>query len=203
MLDPETVEIEGMTFQMLPMPYLTARKLDLQIVKLLTPLLGALDGLVGGDEKPEALGDSDDSLGEGADGDEPDGELAEQESSDAADDNSWMSSSIKFDKVAAAIGRALGALSDAQQEKLFVDMMFHVQRIDCTPGIPLTSSVNINRALSGSSLTVQYKLMYHVARYNKFTPFAGLGAGGKTGGILGSLVPSKFKKGLKLDRLAV
>lgn len=191
MQEVETVEIEGMQFQLLPMPCLTARKWDMQVLRLLAPLLGALDGIAGGAEEKQSP--------EEPPLEDPDADLAESEEDSAG---AISGAEIKFKKVADAIGNALSALSDAQQEALINGLLFYAQRVDVTPGIPLSNTSNINKAFAGQSPVAIYTLVYHIARYNKFTPFAVLGTGGQIKGILGSLVPKAVQKGIRLDRLA-
>lgn len=197
MLEAETVMIGEMEFQLLPMPCLTARKWDFKILQLLAPLVGALDGLhEDKDAAPEP---------------EPEPEPAEDaEAVEGSEDvvgaqernGSGLSGTVEFSKIASALIAAMETLSDVQQEQLIAGMFFHVQRIDCRPSIALTTPANINKAFSRQSPSTMYELLYHVARFNKFTPFAVLGTGGRIKGILGSLVPSKIQKGLDLGRLA-
>jgi hypothetical protein len=176
MLEPETVEIAGMQFQLIPMPGLTRMKWDFKVLQLIAPLVGALDGMKG------AVDDLDD---EGK----------------KTDSDDFDMSKMDFAKIAGSLTDALGTLPDEQRESLIKGMLAYTQRIDCQPAIALASNNAIEKAFADESPIAIYELVYQVARYNKFTPFAVLGTGSRIKGILGSFVPSGAKKGLALDRL--
>lgn len=183
MLEAVTIEVEGKSFQLNPMPVLEARKWDFKIMQLIAPLLRALDGQ--GEKK--AAGDEEvlASIGKG---DAPQEELG----------------NISFGNVAGAIQEALQSLTDEQVDALLRGLFKRVTWLPgdgVNPPTLLDSEKNINAAFDELGPSALYRLVFEVAKYNKFTPFALAGAGGPIPGILGSLRPGS-RKGLDLGRLA-
>lgn len=174
MLEIQEIEVDGLKFQLHPMSPLEARKWDVRVVRLVAPLLGALDGA----KLTEKTAEEDEEKSESEDLD------------------------ISFSNVGKAIQEAFNLLSDSDMEAFLKGMFAKVIFIpDDAPSIPLTTTQAIDKALAGGNgpMTV-YKLLYEVAKYNKFTPFALLGGGGATEGIAGSPLLTKMK-GLALGRL--
>jgi hypothetical protein len=88
-----------------------------------------------------------------------------------------------FAAIASAIGTALQTLSDAEQMQYIRCMLKNVTFLGAEGTEQrdqlLDSEIAINRVLTGSSPLTIYLLIFHVARYNKFTPFALAAAGAK------------------------
>lgn len=198
----EQVTVDGISFQLLPMPLMEARKWDAKVLMVLAPLLGALDAF--GPSKAKKT-----SKTEEAEGDEPaiDAELApDAEPVDEADESEKPAEDdtpVDFAKLTACFQKALSALPDETMNALVRGMF---ARVTCLPleGSPfvINTDKNVDAAFEGCGPISMYKLMFEVARFNKFTPFAVAGAGTETGGILASLVPAGARKGLNLARLA-
>jgi hypothetical protein len=196
MLEPKSVEIDGLEFQINKMPLMESRVLDLKVLRLLAPLVGALDAIksASSDGKPalslepsEAEFDPE-SIGQ-----------SEPSSDPEAEDN------VEWSKVGACFQKALTALPDAEFTGLCRAML---ARVVCIPPgeapILLTSDKAIDAAFAfaDSPIAALYKALFEVARFNKFTPFALFAGGHSIGAILGSFGLSKGKaKGVKLDRL--
>ena len=191
MREPVFVDVEGVNFQILPMPLIEARKWDAKILLVLAPLLGALDAF---GEKP-------------AEGTEPAAEVGADdvgpvepaEAEKPADDVDIKD----FSKISTSLQAALSALPDEVMNTMIRGMLSKVTCISCENGpLVLNCDKNIDIAFEGCGPVALYKLVFEVARFNKFTPFALAGAGDATGGILASLVPGGIRKGLSLARLA-
>lgn len=169
MLEVTKITVGEMEFQITPMPLMEQAKYNLKVMRLVAPLISALDGL--------------------------------QKDEDAPAKSKDAPTEVQFDKVAGAIGTALEVFSDEEAEAFYVGMLKRVQRVDGQV-IELSSIGGINRAFEGTGPTDLYRLLFEVAKFNKFTPFVLAGAGSPIGGILGSFVPPAAKKtGLSLARL--
>jgi hypothetical protein len=178
MRDVLNVTIGGMEFQLLPMPIMEAWKWDRKIMQILAPLIKSLSGMKEADVSAEP--------------DSEDEEVTEEKSPD-----------VDFSSVAGAITDALTALSDAELESLVKGMTKYANRIDCNPPIQLGSNTGVEKAFADHGPIEVYKLLFEIARYNKFSPFALAGGGNQIGGILGSFLPPAVKRaGMSLDRLA-
>lgn len=197
MCEPEIVTVDGLEFQLLKMPLLEARTCDAKIARILVPLLGALDAF-GNSKGDDAPVESD--PGKSALAALPEGVTAEPPEAPAAEDST---DDIKdFSLVAQSIQRALSSLPDSVMDALMKSMLSRVTCLNCEDGpLVLNNSHNIDKAFDGLGPVSLYKLIYEVARFNKFTPFVLAGAGDATGGILASLVPGGIRKGLSLARL--
>lgn len=113
------------------------------------------------------------------------------------------SAELDFDKVSEALSDALTSLTDEQFESLVKGLTRYATRIDCQIPIPLGSNSGVEKAFADATPIDLYKLLFEIARYNKFSPFALAGGGNRIGEILGSFAPSAAKKmGMSLDRLA-
>ena len=192
MREPAFVNVEGVNFQILPMPLMESRKWDAKILMVLTPLLGALDAF---EEKPKVEEGAEPTAEIGTEGDLP-AEAPEVEK--PADDVEIKD----FSKISQSLQAALSALPDEVMNTMIRGMFSKVTCIDCENGpLVLNCDKNIDIAFEGCGPTALYKLVFEVARFNKFTPFALAGTGDATGGILASLVPGGIRKGLSLARL--
>ena len=189
MLMPETVNVEGRNFQLLPMPLLEAMKWDRKVGVILAPLLGALDALESTKSKPSVAPTTDSSTEE-VDLFADDAPVASEE--DAGPQITG------FVKVAECLQRALTTLPDSEVSALTRGMLARVTYIpDAGQPILLNNDRGIDTAFEGLGPISIYKLMYEVARFNKFSPFALAGNGSSTAGILGSLVPG-LSRGIRL-----
>ena len=190
MREPAFVDVEGVNFQILPMPLIEARKWDGKIAMILVPLLGALDAF---DEKPAKVAEPAEEI------EANDGAPVEPASSkDPSDDVDIKD----FSKISMSLQAALSALPDEVMNTMIRGMLSKVTCISCENGpLVLNCDKNIDIAFEGCGPVALYKLVFEVARFNKFTPFVLAGAGGATGGILASLVPGGIRKGLSLARL--
>ena len=113
------------------------------------------------------------------------------------------SAELDFDKVSEALSDALTSLTDEQFESLVKGLTRYASRIDCQIPIPLGTNSGVEKAFADATPIELYKLLFEIARYNKFSPFALAGGGNRIGEILGSFAPSAAKKmGMSLDRLA-
>lgn len=193
--EPVKVEIDGREFTILGMPLMEAQKCDIKILGLLAPLAGAIDGLDlggSGDDASEATGISASSTS--AEEDDADSESALTSEEIMARDAESRSSDVaglgvkNFAIVGAAIQRALSSLSDPDRNALIRSML---KRVTCIPpgasAVLLDSDAHIDAAFSGLGPTSLYKLLFHVARVNKFTPFAAA-ADGSVGGPVGEVL---------------
>ena len=190
MREPAFVDVEGVNFQILPMPLMEARKWDAKILMVLAPLLGALDAF---GEKPTEGAEP--AVEVGADDVGP---VEPAGSKDTSDDVNIKD----FSKISMSLQAALSALPDEAMNTMIRGMFSKVTCISCENGpLVLNCDKNIDIAFEGCGPVALYKLVFEVARFNKFTPFVLAGAGDATGGILASLVPGGIRKGLSLARL--
>jgi len=115
---------------------------------------------------------------------------------------SKLDDEVDFGEILAALGESLEKMSDAETEKFFVEILQGVQIME--PGQPVkevTPDV-IGTSFQGKLMTL-YKLVGEVMKFNKFTPFEMLQAGGLMSLINGSeslKSPSKKPPGIS-DRL--
>lgn len=175
MLTAGTFEIDGINFSIMPMPIMEARKWDFKIARLLVPLLGALDGFKESDEAPKS-----------EEGEQP-----------AADEDKSVADSIGMAKVAEAVQKALSTLSDAEVDAMITGMTSRVTAL--VPGAAprlLSERGAMDEVFAGMGPIGIYKLLFEVARYNKFSPFALGGAGSPVAGLL------QRRTGFDLSRLA-
>ena len=191
----EQVTIDGVSFQLMPMPLLEARKWDAKILMILAPLLGALDALGSAPAK-----EADDLPMEALAA-----ELVPEEGAEpqTAEQEQAAETPADFAKIAVCFQKALSALSDEVMSAMVRGMF---ARVSCIPvegaPFPLNTDRAVDQALGDCGPLSIYKLMFEVAKFNKFTPFALAAVGGETGNILASLVPAAARKGLQLGRLA-
>lgn len=166
MIDPKNIEIEDREFQLLKMTSRKASKLDIRVMKILSPALGALDGLaMVKKEVPKPEGD-------------------EQGAPDAPEDE--VDFDIKFDKLAVALGSVLGELDSKAYDALLREMFAEVTGTTLKGGaLPMDSDKNIDLCMEGMSPMATYRLLYEVARFNKFSPFALAENGSAMSTILG------------------
>lgn len=164
------VQVQGRTFQLFKMNALDARRADLKVLRLLAPLLGALDSVEKTESKPVE--------GESTEGLEP---VAE----------------IKFEKVIPYLDRALTALPEDEFDALVKSML---KTVSCGSDF-LSTDLAIDKALGDLGPLAMYELIFEIARFNKFLPFALLASGGLTSGVLGSLLPGAKLGKVNLDRL--
>lgn len=117
------------------------------------------------------------------------------------EDVAEASPDVDFSVVSEALQDALQVLPDDQLESFIKGMTRYASRIDVTPPIALGSNTGLERAFEDANPMDLYKLLFEIARYNKFSPFALTGSGNPISGILGSVLPVA-KGRMNLDRLA-
>ena len=176
MLNAEMVTVEGKNFQLLPMKLMEARKWDFKIVRIIAPMLGALEGL------------------------SKSGESTEKSAEDTDEAAPSQAESLGFAQVATCIQKALSTLSDDEMDALIRGMFTNVTYLP-EGGSPvlLNQTGALDAAFAGVGPYAIYRLIFEVARFNKFTPFVLAGGGSPLGGIQGLLNPAT--RGMKLDRL--
>lgn len=104
-----------------------------------------------------------------------------------------LDSEVDLGEMLETLGESLEKMSDADTEKFFTDMLTKVIAI-----VPGGTPVQLNRStiesvFAGKLITL-YKLVGEVMKYNKFTPFELLGAGGLTNVISGFASPTSAQK---------
>lgn len=186
--EPATVEIDGREFTILGMPLMEAQKWDIKVLGLLAPLAGAIDGLdlggASGETRASTSAEEDDAVAESALTAE---EAAAKEAEEKSEDVAGLG--VKnFAVIGAAIQRSLTSLPDPDRNALIRGML---KRVTCAPpgmsAVLLDTDQNIDKAFTGLGPTSLYKLLFHVARVNKFTPFAAA-ADGSVGGPVGEVL---------------
>lgn len=150
MIDPKDIVIEGREFQLMPMASRKASKLDIKVMKILSPALGALDGLaMVKKDKPKA------------------------ESEEQGGEEDDVDFDLKFDKLATAMGSVLGELDSKAYDTLLREMFAEVTGTTLKGGaLLMDSDKNIDLCMEGLPPMAIYRLLYEVARFNKFSPFA-------------------------------
>lgn len=165
MIELRNIEIEGREFQLSRMTSRKASKLDIRVMKILAPALGAMDGLT--------MVQKDAPRPEGAE------EGAEVPESDIDFD-------IKFDKLAGAMASVLGELDSKAYDTLLREMFAEVTGTTLKGGaLPMDSDKNIDLCMEELPPMAIYRLLYEVARFNKFSPFALAENGSAMSTILG------------------
>ena len=154
MKDPIQVAIEGKVFNLSPMKVRKVGELERKLLKALAPMLAGLGGVL--PLLPELIGKGEkavllqDALG-----------------------------LVDLSRVAMGVQDALGALPDHEFDALLVGMCSSVStHIEGKGNCTLITGDLIDAALE--TPVQMYKLMYEVARYNKFLPFGLVGAGEAT-----------------------
>lgn len=165
MKDPKLVNIAGQGFSLYPIPPRRAGELERKLLKVILPaMVGGLGNLLRGADFSGLDGKNDTETGK-------------------ALISRLLGSSVDLAVVTNSVMDSLGALSDIEFNALLVGMFERVQWIRVngdgsqTPTF-LTSGELIDSAFEDT--LSMYKLMYEVARYNKFLPFGMAGTGTPT-----------------------
>lgn len=159
MREPIQVTVEGKVFNLAPMKARKVGELERKLLKALAPLLAGMGGL---------LPLFPDLMEKGA---------ASPLLADAL-------AMVDLSRLALGVQDALASLPDHEFDALLVGMCAHVStHVEGKGNCSLMTGDLIDAALE--STAQMYRLMYEVARYNKFLPFGLVGAGDATPATVG------------------
>ena len=154
MKDPIQVPIDGKVFNLSPMKARKVGELERKLLKALAPLLAGMGGVLS--LLPDLAKEGDKSL--------------------LLQDALGM---VDLSRVSMGVQDALASLPDHEFDALLVGMCSSVStHIEGKGNCTLITGELIDAALESTSQ--MYKLMYEVARFNKFLPFGLVGAGDAT-----------------------
>lgn len=154
MKDPIQVPIDGKVFNLSPMKARKVGELERKLLKALAPLLAGMGGVLS--LLPDLAKEGDKSL--------------------LLQDALGM---VDLSRVSMGVQDALASLPDHEFDALLVGMCSSVStHIEGKGNCTLITGDLIDAALESTSQ--MYKLMYEVARFNKFLPFGLVGAGDAT-----------------------
>ena len=157
MKEPIQVSVEGKVFNLSPMKARKVGELERKLLKALAPLLAGMGGVLS--LLPGLVGD----------GEKEAKTLLLQDALGMAD----------LSRLSMGVQDALASLPDFEFDALLVGMCSSVStHIEGKGNCTLITGDLIDAALE--STAQMYKLMYEVARYNKFLPFGLVGAGDAT-----------------------
>lgn len=154
MKDPIQVPIDGKVFNLSPMKARKVGELERKLLKALAPLLAGMGGVLS--LLPDLAKEGDKSL--------------------LLQDALGM---VDLSRVSVGVQDALASLPDHEFDALLVGMCSSVStHIEGKGNCTLITGELIDAALESTSQ--MYRLMYEVARFNKFLPFGLVGAGDAT-----------------------
>lgn len=154
MKDPIQVPIDGKVFNLSPMKARKVGELERKLLKALAPLLAGMGGVLS--LLPDLAKEGDKSL--------------------LLQDALGM---VDLSRVSMGVQDALASLPDHEFDALLVGMCSSVStHIEGKGNCTLITGELIDAALESTSQ--MYRLMYEVARFNKFLPFGLVGAGDAT-----------------------
>ena len=108
-----------------------------------------------------------------------------------------MDANIDFGAALEGLSNSLLSMKDDEYEKFIRDMFSNVQAIKPgSPAMELRELDAINTIFAGSTMTV-YKLIWEVAKFNKFLPFELVGGGTGMSGIFTSLMGEESMEGVQ------
>jgi hypothetical protein len=136
MIESKKITIDGIDFQLNPLPIFTALTLDKKVISLLLPALRDMNGMN-------------------------------------------LETEIKMGSILEALGASLDKMTDDETVKFFTDLFKGVIAIPSNQPPEELNSDGFNKIFQGKLITI-YKLAGEVMKYNKFTPFVLLQAGGVT-----------------------
>jgi hypothetical protein len=142
MIEPKTIEMDGLKFQLHPMPSLKALRLDKKVIELLIPILGGVKEL----------------------------------SFDAE---------IDLGKATDALSESLRRMDDSEFEKFAVDLLSSAVYLPVGGAPQEMNAETINSVFQGR-ISLMYKMIVEIMRYNKFSPFELVGDGNVVQRILSS-----------------
>ena len=147
MTSPKKIKINNKEFTITPMGLFQALRMDKKITQILAPVIGGLGGL------KDMLAES------------------------KADGKSILDTQIDFDKLAVMFEKAIGSLSESDLLILVSEMS---EKLIWLPkgGTPvqLGDEESLSECFKGDILGV-YKMIFEVAKFNNFLPFALVGIG--------------------------
>lgn len=150
MIEPKNIELDGMKFQLQPLPSLKALRLDKKVIELLVPIFGGIKEFS-------------------------------------------LDAEIDLEAVSKAFSESLGRMKDDEFEKLVTDLLSSVLYLPTGAAPQELNPETINQVFRGK-ISLIYKLMFEVMRYNKFSPFELVGGGNVINKILSSTGPIKIQK---------
>lgn len=166
---PKTMEIDGRTFVFLPMPARVAGPYNLKFLKVAVPLLTGLQSI--GGILPKLLEDA------------PKNEAGELDfekldlSALLKQDLGKILSLLDFNAISFALTNALDALAPHELDYLTLGMLQYVQtHVEGKGNCTLVTAELVDAAFD--DVGTMYKVLFEVARFNKFRPF-GLGSSGE------------------------
>lgn len=178
MLPPKKKVIGGKEFTFKPMNPLHLSHVNVNVVRVLAPLLQGAEGLLDNVNSIEDILDEDGQVDLGK-------------------------VNVNFKDLTSVLVGALAELDEVTQNRLILDTLKYVQVVLPNQGlVDLDSEMLIGMAFE-CDVDSMYAVMFEAWRFNRLTPFKALDPGGALGGLISGLTGGEKKPkntGLKLEK---